>query len=141
MTETSQQRMLMVEYDWNLDLFWSYLPVHVHHCGNIYYIFGQVHYVNICRCQLFGHVHQFRSYSFGHLDSVKWITLLCHSLQWYHCLLMLLPATVDLNFLTDLLTDYRLPSPWKGITSMYYNTYNLVPCEVSCTKFFFVYFS
>ena len=26
-------------------------------------------------CQFFGHVHWFRSYSFGHLDSIKWITL------------------------------------------------------------------
>ena len=30
---------------------------------------------NIRRCQFFGHVHRFRSYSFGHLDLVKWITL------------------------------------------------------------------
>ena len=31
--------------------------------------------VNVCHCQFFGHFHQFQSYSFGHLDSVKWITL------------------------------------------------------------------
>ena len=52
-----------------------YSTINVCRCGNIYYIFGQVHHVNVCRCQLFGHVHQFRSYSFGHLNSVKWITL------------------------------------------------------------------
>ena len=45
--------------------FWSYSPIHVLHCDNIYYIFGQVHHVNVRRCQLFGHVHRFRSYSFG----------------------------------------------------------------------------
>ena len=38
-------------------------------------IFDQVHHVNICHCQLFGHLHRFWSYSFGHLDSVKRITL------------------------------------------------------------------
>ena len=55
--------------------FWSYSPINVHRCGNIYYIFGQVHHVNVRHCQLFGQVHQFRSYSSGHLDSVKWLTL------------------------------------------------------------------
>ena len=28
-----------------------------------------VHNVNVRRCQFFGHVHRFWSYSFGHLDS------------------------------------------------------------------------
>ena len=51
--------------------FWSFSPIHARRCGNMYSIFGQVHRVNICRCQLFGHVHQFWSYSFDHLDSVK----------------------------------------------------------------------
>ena len=49
----------------------SYSPIYVSRCGNIYYIFGQVHHVNVRRCQLFGHVHHFGSYSLGHLDSVK----------------------------------------------------------------------
>ena len=52
-------------------LFWSYSPIHAYHCGNIYYIFGQVHYVKIRCCQLLGHVHRFLSYSLGQLDSVK----------------------------------------------------------------------
>ena len=39
------------------------------------YIFGHIHHVNVRRCQFFVHVHRFRSYSIGHLDSVKWITL------------------------------------------------------------------
>ena len=30
---------------------------------------------NVRHCQFFGHVHQFWSYLFGHLDSIKWITL------------------------------------------------------------------
>ena len=44
-------------------------------CGNIYSIFGQIHHVNVRRCQLFGYVQQFWSYSFGHLDPVKRIPL------------------------------------------------------------------
>ena len=54
---------------------WSYSPINVRHFGNIHSISGQVHYVNVSHCQHFGQVHQFRSYSFGHLDSVKWLTL------------------------------------------------------------------
>ena len=51
--------------------FRSFSPIHVRCCGNIYYTFGQVHHVNVHRCQLLDHVHRFRTYSFGHLDSVK----------------------------------------------------------------------
>ena len=32
--------------------------------------------VHVCRCDLFGHVQIFRSYSFGHVDSVKWLFLI-----------------------------------------------------------------
>ena len=35
------------------------------------YIFGQVPTVNVCQCDLFGHVQIFWSYSFGHVESVK----------------------------------------------------------------------
>ena len=56
--------------------FWTwpknwYSPINVHHCGNIYSIFGQVHHVNIRRCQVFGHYHQFLSYSswFGQVNN------------------------------------------------------------------------
>ena len=31
--------------------------------------------VNVRRCQFFGYVQRFRSYSIGHLDLVNWITL------------------------------------------------------------------
>ena len=67
----------MSEYDRNIAEFdkKKYSTIHVCRCGNIYYIFGQVHHVNVHRCQLFGHVHRFWSYSFGHLDSIKLITL------------------------------------------------------------------
>ena len=75
----------MGEYDRNIDEFdqkmmtttninhenlWSYSPVNACRCGNIYCIFGHIHHVNV-RCQFLGHVHRFRSYSFGHLDLVK----------------------------------------------------------------------
>ena len=89
MTETSQRQTLTSEYDRNIDEFdqkmttttninhdyifnfQSYSPVIVRRRGNIYYIFGHIHHVNVCRCQFFGYVHQFRSNSFGHLDSIK----------------------------------------------------------------------
>ena len=32
-------------------------------------------FIIVRRCQFFVHVHRFWPYSFGHLDSVKWITL------------------------------------------------------------------
>ena len=32
-------------------------------------IFGHVHHVNVRRCPLFGHVHQFQSYSFGQVNN------------------------------------------------------------------------
>ena len=38
-------------------------------------IFWSSSEVNFRRCEFFGHVHQFWSNSFGHLDSVKWIFL------------------------------------------------------------------
>ena len=38
----------------------------VRHCGYIYYNFGQVHHVNVRRCQFFVMFSVF-----GHLDSVK----------------------------------------------------------------------
>ena len=46
------------------------------YCLSLSYIFGHVPMVNICRCDLFGHVQIFRSYSFGHLESVKWVFLI-----------------------------------------------------------------
>ena len=75
--------------------FWSYSPVDVCCCGtkyllfhfrsysrgdvrrfdNIYFIFGHIHHVEARRCQVFGHVHKIRSYSFGHLGSVMLVFL------------------------------------------------------------------
>ena len=40
------------------------------------YIFSYAPIVNACRCDLFGHVQIFWSYSFGHAESVKWLFLL-----------------------------------------------------------------
>ena len=60
---------------------WSYSPVNVRRCDDIYFIFNFWLYstVKVCRCgnihYIFGHVHKFRSYSFGHLYSVMLITL------------------------------------------------------------------
>ena len=50
--------------------FWSYSHGNVRRCGNNYYIFGQVRL-----CEFIGHVQNFPSYSFGHLESVM-LTLL-----------------------------------------------------------------
>ena len=46
---------LIIYYIFN---FRSHSRVNVHRCGNIYYIFGHVHYVMVLRCQFFGHVHR-----------------------------------------------------------------------------------
>ena len=42
------------EFDQKSIVHKQYSPFHVHRCGNIYYIFGQVHHVNVRGCQLFG---------------------------------------------------------------------------------------
>ena len=55
--------------------FRLYSPVKVRHCGDIYYILGHVHHIKVRGCQVFGHVHKFWSYSFGHLYSVMLTTL------------------------------------------------------------------
>ena len=46
------------------------------YCSSLLYIFGHVRMANVCRRDLFGHVQIFWSYSFGHLESVKWGFLL-----------------------------------------------------------------
>ena len=56
--------------------FWSYSHVNVHHCGNIYFIFGQVQKLKFVFDNFFFMFTNFSIYSFSHLDSVKWITLL-----------------------------------------------------------------
>ena len=64
-----------LKYGWirlKINKFRSYSHFNVCRFGNIYWSSSKV---NIRRCQFFGHVHQFWSYSFGHLDSVIWITL------------------------------------------------------------------
>ena len=33
--------------------------------------FGHIHHVNVRRCEFFGHIQKFGSYSFSHLESVK----------------------------------------------------------------------
>ena len=38
--------------------------------------FGHIHHINVRCYEFFGHIHKFRSYSFGHLESVKWVFLL-----------------------------------------------------------------
>ena len=44
--------------------------IFTHYCLSLSYIFGHVQMVNVCRCDLFGHVQIFWSYSFGHLEMV-----------------------------------------------------------------------
>ena len=68
--------------NWKYSLnFWSYSPVNVCPCDDIYFIFNFRSYspVKVCPCSniyyIFGHVHKFQSYSLGHLDSVMLITL------------------------------------------------------------------
>ena len=46
-----------------------------HSCSLLSYYFSHVQKVNVRRCDLFGHLQIFRSYSFGHVESVKWFTL------------------------------------------------------------------
>ena len=36
--------------------------------------------VHVCRCDLFGHFQIFQSYSFGHVESVKWLFLVYHNI-------------------------------------------------------------
>ena len=38
--------------------------------------FGHIHHVNVHHCEFFGHVHKFWSYSFSHLELVKWTFLI-----------------------------------------------------------------
>ena len=45
-------------------------------CSSLSYYFGHVQKVNVCWCDLFGHLQIFRSYSFGHVNSVKCFTLI-----------------------------------------------------------------
>ena len=42
-------------------LFWSYSPIYVSHCRNIFYFFRSSSMVNVCRCEFFSQVHRFRS--------------------------------------------------------------------------------
>ena len=68
--------------------------VNVCHCGNIYYIFGHIHNVNVRRCQCSPFSFKF----FGHLDSVKWITLkeICYfHIMWENVLYFILIESND----------------------------------------------
>ena len=92
---------IMIEFDQNSEIlsifgFRSYSLVHVCHCGDIYRIFGfrsnstqNVHRYGKYKLlfwsssqsersllSVFGHVHRFQSYSFGHLHLVKLTTLI-----------------------------------------------------------------
>ena len=65
--------------------FRLYSHVKVRRCGNIYYNFGQIHHINVRRCQFFGHVHHFCLFGHNHLVNliqVKWITLQKTSSFW-----------------------------------------------------------
>ena len=57
------------------------------------YIFGQFPIVNVCRCDLFGHVQIFRSYTFGHVESVKWLFLINITLEDTFYLTILFTST------------------------------------------------
>ena len=43
--------------------------INVDCCGKFFYFFGEVQRILVRCCLDFGHVHRFRSYSFGHLHS------------------------------------------------------------------------
>ena len=63
--------------------FSRFLFCHFGHIHLLMFVFV-IHFwsssiVHVCRCDLFGHVQIFRSYSFGHVESVKWLFL--HLLQ------------------------------------------------------------
>ena len=83
------------EYDRKItttNMNWSYSHLEVGHLSGFlkFFDFGHIYLlmfvvvihfwsssiVLVCRCDLFGHVQIFWSYSFGHVDSVKWFTLL-----------------------------------------------------------------
>ena len=76
MTETSQQQKLTCELDRKMDEFDRKLKIKLILPQRRTLMcefdkkYGHIHHVNVHRCNL-GHVHRFRSYSFGHLCSVK----------------------------------------------------------------------
>ena len=43
-----------------------------------------IYHVNVCHCGFLGHVYKFWSYSFGHLESVKWTFLYFVMLKWFN---------------------------------------------------------
>ena len=53
------------------------------YCSLLSNIFGHVPMVNVCRCDLFGQVQIFRSYSFGHHESVMWVFLTLNSIKLF----------------------------------------------------------
>ena len=64
--------------------FWSYSTRHVRRCGNFYFKFWSSLSSECLSMSVFGHVHRFRSYSFGHIDSVMLTTLiLIGIIQWF----------------------------------------------------------
>ena len=85
------------------------------------YIFGHIHHVNVRRFQFFGHVHQFRSFSFGHLDSVKWITL-----NFLHNKIML--------SIFDNLLHKNAPHFYNDCTNNVLKTESLIILETILTK-------
>ena len=63
----------MVEYD-RIKKFFNF--GHIHPLMFVVVIhFRSSSIVHVCRCDLFGHVQIFWSYSFGHIESVKWLFL------------------------------------------------------------------
>ena len=52
-------------------------PLSCFHLDNhLYFFFRSCSYVNVRWCEFFGHVQKFRSYSFSHRESVKWVFLI-----------------------------------------------------------------
>ena len=93
------------------------IVVHFRSCSNI----------KVCRCEFFGHVQIFQSFSFGHLESVNWLFLYLFFLfflgeGWSICWTMFccstnkLPENPTGNQQTSLpLSRHLHQEPWEKI--------------------------
>ena len=71
LTTTNVHLLNMTENDIIISIF-GHIQLNTFVDAAIFF-FGQVQHIDVRRCQFFGHVHRFQSYSFGHLHSVIFI--------------------------------------------------------------------
>ena len=93
------------EYD-RKKLYFLISVIFTRYCSPLSYILGHVQRDNVCRCDLFGHVQIFWSYSFSHLESVKWVLLFYFGQIWL--------------FLHNIFQSVEWPSSGKFIEWMNY---------------------